>query len=141
LTFEKVINPKKARLRVVRQEPAIDMPMVCRNCEKPPCVDVCSTGALSKSPKTGIVYVKEEKCIGCSACVEVCPFGAIFIHPDKGVAVKCTVCRRCVGFCPVGCLKVVEPETMATEKQQAYVKRVKPSVVEDLNIPEEDKDE
>lgn len=96
---------------------------------------------MFKSPKTGIVYVDEKKCIGCSACIDVCPFGAIFIHPDKGVAVKCTLCRKCVEFCPVGCLKVVEPETMATEKQQAYAKRVKASVVENLNIPEEDKGE
>lgn len=100
-----------------------------------------SLRALSKSPKTGIVYVDESKCIGCSACVDVCPFGAIFIHPEKGVAVKCTVCGRCVEFCPVGCLRVVEPETMAAEKRQAYVKKVKPSVVENLKVPEEYKDE
>jgi len=140
-TFEKVLNPKKARVRVRRLEPAIDIPIVCRNCEKPPCVDACPTGAMYKSPKTDIVLVDEKKCIGCAACVDACPFGAVFLHPDKGVAVKCTVCGACVEYCPVGCLKKVQPSRTAVEKQYTYAGKVRRSVVANLKVPEELKSE
>lgn len=48
--------------------------------------------------------VDESKCIGCAACVQECPFGAISLN-DQGFAVvdkeKCTGCGKCTKACPV----------------------------------------
>jgi Fe-S-cluster-containing dehydrogenase component len=83
----------------------------CNHCENPPCVPVCPTGA-SKKRKDGIVVVEKDECIACGACIEACPYGARFLHPD-GYVGKCTYCLHlveqglepaCVASCPVSCM-------------------------------------
>jgi NAD-dependent dihydropyrimidine dehydrogenase PreA subunit len=45
--------------------------------------------------------VDKEKCVGCGACVNVCPAGAISVKNDKAViSDKCVDCGRCVQVCP-----------------------------------------
>jgi formate hydrogenlyase subunit 6/NADH:ubiquinone oxidoreductase subunit I len=45
--------------------------------------------------------VDKEKCIGCGACVNVCPAGAISMKEDKAViSDKCVDCGRCAQVCP-----------------------------------------
>ena len=107
---ERVLNPKKARLRVVRLEPGIDKPIACRHCEKPKCVEVCPVEAIRVVRKTGMSFIDKRKCNGCRLCAEACPYGAIFLHPDEQVAIKCTLCGICVKHCPVQCLKIVKGE-------------------------------
>jgi len=108
LLFEKVNNPKKARIKVVRAEPAIDEPVFCIQCDNPPCVEVCPTKALEKNPRTGVIILKEDLCIGCRACVLACPYGAIFVNPEDGKVLKCVACGYCTKYCPVQCLKIVK---------------------------------
>ena len=86
---------------------------VCRHCEEPPCVDACYTGSLQKDPQTGVVFNELTKCIGCWACIMVCPFGAIAADVEKRVAVQCDHCRNgdqpiCVQVCPTEALVFVE---------------------------------
>ncbi len=74
----------------------------CRHCDDPRCVKACITGAMTKDKKTGIVYVNEDKCIGCMTCLAVCPYGCI---KTSKTAVKCDLCRNegepaCVKNCP-----------------------------------------
>ena len=79
------------------------LPVMCQHCEKPPCVDVCPTGASFKRAD-GIVLVDKHNCIGCRYCVMACPYKArSFIHEDltdqkthaprgKGTVEGCTMC-------------------------------------------------
>ncbi|HOT06685.1 MAG: Ferredoxin [Methanosaeta sp. PtaB.Bin039] len=53
--------------------------------------------------------VDDDKCTGCEACIERCPFGAISLSEDKVAVVdeeKCTGCGKCVRACPNEALSV-----------------------------------
>jgi len=135
LCHEKVLNPKKARLRVVRIEPAIDKPIACRQCADPPCAKVCPTIAITRNPKADMVIVNAGKCIGCGACVEACPFGAIWLNPETRLALKCDLCKACVPRCPVDALSVVTSEQFADKKRVDLVSRLKPILMERIPVP------
>ena len=113
------------RIWVVKKEPATDFPVVCHQCVKAPCQEACPRGAIKR--EDGVVLVDENLCIGCGACVEACPFGAITLHPERGVAIKCDACIKtaytepaCVRFCPAGVLKL---QTIAETAQAKRGKR------------------
>ncbi|MCK9566072.1 MAG: 4Fe-4S binding protein [Methanothrix sp.] len=65
------------------------------------CLLVGSAYAVSKLMPA---VVDEDKCIGCGACIEECPAGAVSLN-DHGIAVvdkeKCTGCGKCAKSCPV----------------------------------------
>ena len=92
-----------ARLRVVKNESrGQSTPLVCRNCEDAPCIDVCPVEAIRRETDSQWVILHEDACTGCGACVEVCPYHAIHIHPLSGVALKCDFCGgdpQCVKVC------------------------------------------
>jgi molybdopterin-containing oxidoreductase family iron-sulfur binding subunit len=81
----------------------LSLPVMCQHCERPPCVDVCPTGASFKRAD-GIVLVDRHTCIGCRYCMMACPYKARSIvfddltdqKPDvprgKGCAEGCTLC-------------------------------------------------
>ena len=86
------------------------VPKLCNHCENPPCVKPCPTGATFRN-EDGLVLVDSEKCIGCGACINACPYGARFFNPLTGVVDKCTLCDHriysgrlpaCVEACPTG---------------------------------------
>lgn len=52
------------------------------------------------------VVVDKDQCIGCSACVSVCPVSVI-VMTDEGKAFVedgCIDCLTCVGACPTGAI-------------------------------------
>lgn len=53
-----------------------------------------------------------EKCIGCQACVKVCPFGAISVVNKKAVIdlTKCTVCGSCKDSCKFQAIIIDKPQ-------------------------------
>jgi len=100
------------------------LPMMCQHCAKPPCVDVCPTGASFKRAD-GIVLVDRHICIGCRYCMMACPYKArSFVHqplttqaPEVprglGCVESCTFCVQrvdkgqkpaCVETCPEGAM-------------------------------------
>jgi len=57
-----------------------------------------------------ILEINRDECIGCGACVEVCPFGSLSLD-DEGIAVvdeTCTACGACLPECPVEALSLPE---------------------------------
>ncbi len=71
---------RKVNLKNKQTGRASSLPVMCQHCEKPPCVDVCPTGASFKR-EDGIVLVDRHICIGCRYCMMACPYKArSFVH-------------------------------------------------------------
>ncbi|MGH3472673.1 MAG: 4Fe-4S dicluster domain-containing protein [Nocardioidaceae bacterium] len=82
--------------------------MRCNHCTDAPCIQICPTNALFKRPD-GIVDFDNELCIGCKACMQACPYDAIYIDKSTNTAAKCNFCAHrvdnglepaCVTVCP-----------------------------------------
>lgn len=80
----------------------------CNHCANPPCVRICPVTAMYQRAD-GIVEFDPEVCIGCKACLQACPYDAIYIDPESGTAAKCHFCAHrvemnlepaCVVVCP-----------------------------------------
>lgn len=109
----------------------IFVPMLCNHCQDAPCLRACPSGATTQQ-EDGVVLVDQDKCIGCKACMEACPYEARFFLEEisgyygeeltpfektgygkhqKGTVTKCTFCSErvanglqpaCVQTCPAG---------------------------------------
>jgi electron transfer flavoprotein alpha subunit len=63
-----------------------------------------------------IVSVDKEKCTGCGACIDICPFGAPSLEGDTVVVNdQCTACGACLDVCPVNALSLPELELADTK--------------------------
>ena len=76
-------------------------------------------------PPKMVAYIHEDKCIGCTKCIQACPVDAIvgaakLMHTV--IADECTGCDLCVEPCPVDCIEMrpvaVSPATWVWERPQ-----------------------
>lgn len=65
----------------------------CNHCANPPCVRICPVTAMYQRTD-GIVEFDPDVCIGCKACLQACPYDAIYMDPDTGTAAKCHFCSH-----------------------------------------------
>ena len=70
------------------------LPVLCNQCNRPPCVRVCPTKATYKDKKNGIVMMNESLCIGCKACMTSCPYNARYYNRETKAVDKCDFCYR-----------------------------------------------
>ncbi len=82
--------------------------MRCNHCDDAPCVEICPVTALYRRAD-GIVDFDNRRCIGCKACMQACPYDALYIDPNTNTAAKCNYCAHrvdiglepaCVNVCP-----------------------------------------
>ncbi len=60
-----------------------------------------------------MLKIYRDKCVGCKACVQVCPFGALHIDDEKKAVVDpsvCTLCGACVEVCKFKALAIIRQE-------------------------------
>ena len=94
-------------------------PGLCNHCDSPACVEVCPADTVEKTftapgrgkkktmevaatwkdPFDGSVQIDKERCIGCGACADACPYNARYVNEegDEPKADKCTFCVERVG--------------------------------------------
>jgi Fe-S-cluster-containing dehydrogenase component/formate-dependent nitrite reductase membrane component NrfD len=95
----------------------------CNHCANPPCVRICPVTAMYQR-HDGIVEFDPSICIGCKACMQACPYDAIYIDPDSGTAAKCHYCSHrteiglepaCVVVCPEHAIVAGDMDDPASE--------------------------
>jgi len=102
------------------------VPISCQQCEDAPCINVCPVKAISRDEKLDYVKVDYDVCIGCRACVTVCPFGAMSFDVVDRRVVKCDLCDgdpQCVRFCEIEALEYVDADRVSVFKKKDAAER------------------
>lgn len=66
----------------------------------------CGDASVAK-----VAFIREDECIGCTRCIQVCPTDAIIGAAKQMHTVidsDCTGCELCVPACPVDCIDMPE---------------------------------
>lgn len=105
-------NEARNHIALGRNKKAI--PVFCRHCNEPECVNTCMSSALTKNRETGFVEYNPEKCASCYMCVISCEYGVLKPSDrNKCNILKCDMCKdkdtpQCVANCPTGALTYEE---------------------------------
>ena len=136
---EEIFKPSISRIRVISWiNKGIHVPVYCQQCDPAPCLEACPTGALYRDAKTGAIKWNKDRCIGCKACVTICPFGAILYNPSEGTITKCELCDgepACAKMCPTGAIVYEEPSRFATIKRREGALKIHELVAKIITTP------
>lgn len=127
-----ILSPHRARLRVLRfGNGRGNMPVVCQACEDAPCIKTCPMNARRRIDNQAVI-TDEDRCIGCRACVYICPFGAPVVNPDDGKTLTCDLCADengppgCVSACrDSGALTIVAAGEVVARKSRQQAARAR----------------
>jgi len=121
-------KPSLSRIRIIRiYDKAVDMPTVCLHCENAICIDVCPIGAMKRNGETGAITLDAELCVGCRACMLVCPYGAISLDPQRRIVFKCDLCEgdpKCVKYCPTKAIDFVVADKSVMDKRRIMTEKI-----------------
>ncbi len=115
------------------------IPTHCRHCTDAPCITVCPTAAMARSGVEEPVVLDIDKCIGCNACVMVCPFGIIKAIPETTTLSKCDLCvdrlaegkiPACAAGCPTRAIRYTKVEDISAGRRMDVMKRFRVSMVQ-----------
>ncbi|MFH0725117.1 MAG: 4Fe-4S dicluster domain-containing protein [Pseudomonadota bacterium] len=120
------IDPHLSRVKVLRfKDPELNVPVICMACDKAPCIKVCPMNARVRQAN-GTVVTDTDVCIGCKACVYICPVGSPAANPYTGQTMTCDMCTEdtsgpwCVTACKrEGALKVCDADMLTREVVRA----------------------
>jgi carbon-monoxide dehydrogenase iron sulfur subunit len=108
------------------------VPIQCQHCEDAPCEVVCPSGAIYREREGGPLQTAVERCIGCKACVLVCPFGSVHWDHHAGKGLRCDLCEgiieagqepRCVAACPTRARRLVSVEALSADRRKEAAAR------------------
>jgi anaerobic dimethyl sulfoxide reductase subunit B (iron-sulfur subunit) len=97
--------------------------VACMHCERPICVGVCPTRALTQW-EDGVVLIDADRCMGCHYCEWACPYGALQFDEESGVMTKCDFCYddveqgkppACVAACQMRVLQFGEIDQLRSQ--------------------------
>ena len=137
LTKENAFSSQKSRIRTMRLHPLINISIACRLCSPAPCVTACPRDALTQSEANGTIMVDDEKCDGCSWCIEACDYGAITLHPELKVVRMCDLCDNdpeCVRWCPEEALDFVTKDVLSQKARIAVTKKLFKEAMESAGV-------
>lgn len=127
-----VNDPDYSRIKILRFDTRrLNVPVICMACSNSPCVSVCPMNARERQAN-GSLVTDTEKCIGCKACLYICPVGSPAYHPITGQTMTCDMCGddpegpRCVAACSeYGALTICDVTTQVNEIARKQVARMR----------------